>query len=89
LEIHFGAEYIFLVESMPVAVRAGAYLDPDHDIRYTGDSLFYKLVFPEGDDEIHVTFGCGFVPVENFQIDFAGNVAEDTLEVIVSTVYRF
>jgi len=88
-EVHGGMEYVFLVKSVPLALRAGAFLDPDHRIRFKGQDPFFRLLFPEGDDEIHVTFGGGIVPTSNFQIDLAGNISSSIKEFIVSSVYRF
>lgn len=88
-EIHAGIEYVFLVRSKPVVLRAGAFTDPDHRIRFTGDDPVNRLLFPEGDDEVHITFGSGIVPTSNFQIDFAGNISDNIKEFIVSSVYRF
>jgi long-subunit fatty acid transport protein len=88
-EYHGGIEYIFMVKSKPLALRGGAYLNPAHRIRYSGDDGFLKLNFPEGDDEMHYTFGFGFVPSSHLQLDFAGNISDNTDEYIVSAVYRF
>src|SRR5205823_11478655 len=35
-EVHGGAEYVFFIRRIPVAVRAGFFTDPDHKIRFTG-----------------------------------------------------
>ncbi len=88
-EYHGGVEYIFMVKSKPLALRGGAYLNPEHQMRYTGDDGFLKLNFPEGDDEMHYTFGFGFVPSSHLQLDFAGNISDSSDEYVVSAVYRF
>jgi long-subunit fatty acid transport protein len=88
-EYHGGVEYVLMVKSKPLALRAGAYLNPEHQMRYNGDDAFLKLNFPEGDDEIHYTFGFGFVPSSSLQLDFAGNISDSSDEYVVSAVYRF
>jgi long-subunit fatty acid transport protein len=88
-EYHGGIEYILMVKSKPLALRAGAYLDPEHQMRYTGEDAFLRLNFPEGDDEVHYTFGFGFVPSSHLQLDFAGNLSDSSDEYVVSAVYRF
>jgi long-subunit fatty acid transport protein len=88
-EVHLGAEYVFVVQSIPLAIRGGIFRDPDHRIRFNGPDPDIRLLFPEGDDEIHITFGGGIVPKDNFQIDVAGNISENIKEFIISSVYRF
>jgi long-chain fatty acid transport protein len=90
-EVHFGAEYIFFIRRIPLAVRAGFFTDPDHKIRYTGPAadVFLHSVFPGGKDQVHVTGGVGIVPIPGLQIDFAVNQSDTVQEFVISTVYRF
>jgi long-subunit fatty acid transport protein len=77
-EIHFGVEYTFLSGDTPIALRAGAFTDPDHDGIVDVDS-----------SQLHVTFGGGVVVADRFQFDGAVNIAEYVQEVLLSFVFRF
>jgi hypothetical protein len=88
-EVHGGAEYIFFIRRIPVAVRAGFFTDPDHKIRFTGTEVPERTVFPGGKDQVHVTGGVGVVPIPSLQIDFAVNQSDSVQELVISTVYRF
>jgi long-chain fatty acid transport protein len=88
-EVHGGAEYIFFIRRIPVAVRAGFFTDPDHKIRFTGTEVPERAVFPGGKDQVHVTGGVGIVPIPSLQIDFAVNQSDSVQELVISTVYRF
>jgi long-chain fatty acid transport protein len=88
-EVHVGAEYIFFIRRIPVAVRAGFFTDPDHKIRFTGAAVNQRALFPGGKDQVHVTGGVGIVPIPSLQIDFAVNQSDTVQEFVISTVYRF
>lgn len=88
-EVHAGAEYVFFIREVPVAVRAGFFRDPDHKIRFTGEAESQRALFPGGKDQYHYTFGFGFVPIQGLQLDFAANLADRVKEFVLSTVYRF
>lgn len=88
-EVHFGVEYVLSLGERILGLRAGVYNDPDHTIRYTGDDIVAKTLFPGGDDQIHVTGGVGLVVSEKFQIDTAANIATRNKQLSVSAVYRF
>jgi long-chain fatty acid transport protein len=99
-EVHVGAEYIFFIRRIPLAVRAGFFVDPDHKIRFTGAQVNQRVLFPAGQvnqrvlfpggkDQVHVTGGVGIVPIPGLQIDFAVNQSDTVQEFVISTVYRF
>ncbi|MCM2255713.1 MAG: outer membrane protein transport protein [Vicinamibacteria bacterium] len=91
-EVHVGLEYVFAGMSRPVALRAGAWLEPDSRIRYIGDpnqSGSDSVQFRAGEDEWHVAFGLGWVLSPKFQIDAAGDIADRTKVGTVSAVVRF
>jgi hypothetical protein len=92
-EIHVGAEYVLDIGERFLALRAGAYTDPDHTIRYSGDEsglgTVQQVLFPGGDDQIHITGGVGLVVNENFQIDTAANISDRSKQLSISAVYRF
>lgn len=59
-EFHLGAERNHPVgKSIGASGRIGAWLDPDHRIRYTGSDPGLRALFPAGEDQIHVTAGLG------------------------------
>lgn len=91
-ELHFGAEYAWLRARPLVAVRAGAWLDPDHRIRSTQDPEtgveLIEGLFRRGSDEWHVAFGVGVV-FEHLQVDVAADLSERVDTVALSTIVTF
>lgn len=77
-EVHAGAEYTWLRGDTPIALRFGAFSDPDHDGIVDVDS-----------SQLHATFGAGVVIRERFQLDGAINIAENVQEFLFSMVLRF
>lgn len=79
-EFHLGFEYVFLNRTNPIAIRVGAWHDPDHEIRYqepiqnSAADVADALLFRAGADETHYTAGLGFV-VGDGRFEF--NVAVD------------
>jgi long-subunit fatty acid transport protein len=101
-EWHFGAEYVTFLGPLGVVVRGGAFFDPEHNIRWVGETpadthnfeelrarTFQRLIFTPGREDWHGTFGLGLLLQQNFQVDLAGNVSEDSDEFVASFVYRF
>ncbi len=78
VEFHFGTEFTFLSGRTPFSVRAGVFTDPDHDGQRQLDA-----------EQVHGTFGAGFVLGGRLQIDFAANFAKRVKESLISLVYRF
>jgi long-subunit fatty acid transport protein len=87
-EIHLGFEYAFLGSTPIVAVRLGAWLDPDHRIRTTTSDPFSRAALPPGDDEAHLAAGLGLA-FEKFQIDLGADFSELVDTVSVSGIYSF
>jgi long-subunit fatty acid transport protein len=87
-EVHLGLEYAFLESTPVVAVRLGAWLDPDHRIRGISDDPFLRTGLPPGDDEIHLATGLGLA-FEKFQIDLGADFSELVDTVSVSGIYSF
>ena len=48
-----------------------------------------QRLFPKGKDEIHGTFGLGFVLQNKIQLDLAGNFSRSVSEILLSAVFRF
>jgi hypothetical protein len=92
-ELHIGAEYAVLESSPVIAIRLGAWLDPDHRFHSTrvGDSdgeLEHRALFPRGDDEIHVAVGVGLA-LTNFQIDLGADFSDLVDTVSLSVIFSF
>jgi hypothetical protein len=87
-EIHFGAEYVFLDSSPVVAARLGAWLDPDHRIRYAGSNYIAQAVLQPGSDELHVSLGLGLA-YERFQLDLGIDLADVVDTLSLSTIFTF
>lgn len=87
-ELHLGGEYVFLDAKPIIAVRIGAWLDPDHQLRTTTDDPFLLALLPRGDDEMHYAAGLGLA-FQSFQIDLGVDLAERVDTVSVSAIYSF
>jgi hypothetical protein len=87
-ELHLGGEYVFLQSTPIVAVRIGAWLDPEHQIRATGDDPYQRALQPRGKDEVHFTAGVG-VAFENYQIDLGIDLADHLDTLSISAIYSF
>ena len=79
---------------VPVAFRLGTWFDPDHKIKYEGETVtldgsFQATRFPGGDDELHLAAGFGLVFGEHFQIDFAADFSEFVSSASLSSAFRF
>ena len=87
-EIHLGAEYAFLRASPVVALRLGAWLDPDHRIRATQGGTFFRARLQPGEDEIHLAAGLGLA-FKAFQVDLAVDLSDQVDTASVSAIYSF
>jgi hypothetical protein len=87
-ELHLGAEYVFLESTPIIAIRFGVWLDPDHQMRATSDSLLARALLPRGDDEMHYSAGIG-VAMQNFQVDVGVDFADRVDTVSLSAIYDF
>ncbi|HUP24120.1 MAG TPA: outer membrane protein transport protein, partial [Thermoanaerobaculia bacterium] len=92
-EIHLGLEYVFANLRNPITIRVGAWEDPAHQIRYTGNAPTTSLVLWSGsnlaEDETHITGGLGFTLGENFGIDLAADFSERVDIMAISAFFRF
>ncbi|HUP44512.1 MAG TPA: outer membrane protein transport protein, partial [Thermoanaerobaculia bacterium] len=73
-ELRLGAEYAFTTR-VPFLLRAGVWHEPAHAVTYRGpintiDRVAEAIIFPEGEDQLHLSIGGGF-SWPRFQIDFA------------------
>ncbi len=97
-ELHLGVEYVFVRSRPLVAVRLGAWYDPDHRPRFTGDfrpsggsrqlNLLAAAAFPGGDDEMHYAAGFGLA-FAGYQIDVGVDFSELVDTVAASMIYNF
>lgn len=87
-ELHLGAEFVFLDSSPVVALRLGAWLDPDHRLHAESADPFVQVSQPQGDDEIHFAAGVGLV-FKVLQVDFAVDLSEVLDTVSLSVVYTW
>ncbi len=106
-ELHAGFEYVLFwggKTRSPLALRLGAWLDPDHRIRFEVDCTDkttalaqcyrFQSLYQPGDDEIHYSAGFGIadLPIGNktkLQIDFAFDHSERIDTAAISAVFRF
>jgi hypothetical protein len=89
-EVHAGVERIFLAGTTPVALRFGAWSDPDHRIRAEeSDGASLLAVYPAGERVTHYTAGFGLTLKEKIQLDFAADVSSVRSSFVFSTIYRF
>lgn len=91
-EIHVGAEYFFPTK-IPVAIRAGWWRDPAHNVTWRGpqnrpDFIAEALLYPEGETQNHVSVGVGLA-WPRFQIDAAFDTSDTYKVASLSMVTRF
>ena len=87
-EYHVGFEYAFLGLSPIVAVRAGWWHDPAHQIQDRGRDVFDRAIFQGGEDKSHFAFGGGFA-FQSFQLDVGIDLSGFVDTVAVSGIYSF
>lgn len=77
-EVRAGVQYTFTLGDTPFMVRGGYYSDQDHDGLATFDS-----------DQDHLTAGLGVVLEDIFEIDVAGDFADNVQQGMLSLIVRF
>ena len=87
-ELHIGAEYVFLDSTPVIALRLGAWYDPDHQMRPTIDDPWLDALTLNGDDEIHYTAGLGLA-TKRAQFDLAVDLSNRVDTVSVSAIFNF
>lgn len=87
-ELHVGAEYAFLRLDPVLALRIGAWLDPDHRLCGTGADSPYLCPAGQGEDEIHGTLGLGMA-FRHFQIDFGLDGSRSQVTLSLSGIVSF
>ncbi|MCW8830128.1 MAG: outer membrane protein transport protein [Gammaproteobacteria bacterium] len=90
VELHLGLEYRTRFKQQPLALRAGYYLDPAHDIKYYGTDSTSQLIYPNRKDVQHLTAGVGMLFSEALQFDLALDAADDdSYRVAISFAYQY
>ena len=69
-ELHLGFEYVILRSRPVIGLRLGAWLEPDHRLRYLGDDPIDRVSFRGGDEELHTAVGLGLA-FKSLKLDFA------------------
>ncbi len=88
-EFHLGVEFVVATTQPILAFRAGAWLDPAHNVAAgpTADT-FESIIFQRAEDEMHWSGGLGLV-FEHFQVDLGADLSQHSDIVSLSIVYRF
>ncbi len=97
-ELHLGAEYVFVGSSPLLALRLGAWYDPDHQPRFAGEDgsadtpsaidLLAAATFPGGAGEVHYAVGLGLA-FAGYQVDIGVDLSELVDTVAVSMIFGF
>lgn len=88
-ELHLGFEYLFLTKKVIIPVRLGVWQDPDHKIRYEGESEAERARFSGGDDQTHYTAGIGVAVGTPFELNIAYDHSDTVKTASLSAVIRF
>jgi hypothetical protein len=87
-ELHLGFEYVFIKTTPAVALRLGAWRDPDHQFRYIGDDPIVRALLRTGKDNVHFAVGFGLV-FEKFQFDLGIDLSDLVDTASFSAIYSF
>lgn len=93
-EFHLGGEYVFLERAVPLSLRAGAWIDPEHNLRKPSDGADWPqdpnaAIFSyRTGTQTHWSFGIGLA-FEQFSLDVAADLSKYTDTLSVSGVFRF
>lgn len=86
-ELHLGLEYAFLRHWPVVTLRAGAWYEPDHTLRFEGKNVGFRAVFRQRADQTHYTAGVGMA-LRRVQVDIAIDHSERVNVVSLSAGFR-
>lgn len=87
-QYHAGIEYLTTGLRFPIALRLGAWYDPDHRLRSESGPVLNQARFFAGEDQIHGTAGIG-LNLGAFQVDAALDVSDISTTSTVSAGFRF
>jgi len=86
-ELHLGLEYAFLQHWPVITVRAGAWYDPDHSLRFEGENVGFRAVFRPRGDQMHYTTGVG-IALRRLQVDAAVDYSDRVSVIALSAGFR-
>jgi long-subunit fatty acid transport protein len=92
-EFHLGGEYAFLNLAPVVSLRAGIWIDPDHQIsyEYSGDddeNYVAEALLTPGENHTHYAVGLGLA-FNRLQLDVAADFSELVDTMSLSFIYSF
>lgn len=87
-ELHLGMEYALLRHWPVLTLRAGAWYEQDHSLRFEGDNVGFRAVFRPRGDQMHYTAGAGLA-LRRIQFDLAIDHSERVSVIALSTGFRF
>ena len=87
-EVHLGGEYVFLGSKPLLALRAGAWLDPEHAMRATSDNPYTQALLRPVGDKMHYAVGFGMA-FQRFQLDGAIDFSELVDTISLSAIFSF
>ncbi len=94
-EVHGGLEYVLTGLTRPLALRGGAWFDPDHAVRYVptaaNDAVdqLLRVTLPGGENLVHDTFGAGVTLTDRLEVNAGADLSWRTTAVTASGVLRF
>ncbi len=87
-EIHLGAEYAFFAGTSVLAVRVGAWHDPDHYLGVRENDPLLRTVFVPGEYELHLATGLG-IALRNLHVDLGIDLSDRIDTAPLSVIYSF
>ena len=87
-EYHLGGEYAFLESRPLLAVRAGVWRDPDHQVRSSFGNPILDGLLGEGKDLMHYAVGFGTV-LGQLQIDLGADFSDRQDQLSISGIYSW
>ncbi len=86
-EIHLGVEYALLQHWPVFTLRAGAWHESDHTLRFEGKNVGFRAVFQPRPDQMHYTAGVGLA-LRRIQLDAAIDHSERVSVLSLSAGFR-
>ena len=87
-ELHVGFEYVITASRPVIVLRAGAWRDPEHRLRYTGQDPVNRFTFRPGRDETHFAVGLG-IAFKHLKLDLAVDDGDSVTTGAFSLIYSF
>ena len=93
-EIHAGLQWTIVTNSAPIAIRAGAWRDPAHGLKFVEDSSLSSAgelaaaVYKGGEDVNHITAGFGYLGTA-FEVNVGYDAADSGDTLAASMLFRF